>query len=210
MDSRICQTFTASPAKPEELPILLAWLEPYLKSTAKSEDLIKEAIQVCEDLIVNKSEVNYKSYMLIVDFLIFCYKRATNMPDISKDTRDRISKNTQSCFERILSFLSENVKNEKIDPKYLFHPALRRVPTDYMICTNNPPWFFELAHSFQTIYYICFTTLCNITKDSGDTKKVENLCKQAKEFIETIKDKIGFFMYNIEMKKIENNYVSDI
>jgi hypothetical protein len=188
-----------------EIAQVLSWLEPHLKSAAKNEDLIKEAIRVCEDMIINKSEANNKSFMFVINYQKECYIRAANSPNISQDTFERILTNVRNCFEEIILFLSENVKDGEVDPKYLFHPALRKIPTDFMIATNNPPWFFELAHSFQTIYYICFSTLCEIARNAEDTEKIKELCEQANGFIEIIKDEIGFFMYNTELKKIENN-----
>ena len=186
-----------------ELSIASSFLESILEDSIKTEDFINESLQVCFDMLTRHSEAYYEAFRILFNYLKSVVKQAQTFANPDNSAVMRIHAEAIKVYSDIIDFFKDAGLSDKIDPRMLFPPELRNVPTDFMIATNNRPWLFELAISFETVYNISLYCLCELYSLTGELVSILNLLEEGKKYIESIKNRIGFFMYDQEMRKIE-------
>lgn len=186
-----------------EFVMVLSFLESVLENTTKAEELIDESLQVCFDMLIRHSEAYYKAFRVLFDYLKFGFVQAKTFVATENSAVTRMHIEAIKVYSNIIAFFKDKGSSDKIDPRMLFPPELRIVPTDFVIITNNPPGLFELASSFKTIYNLSLYHLCELYSLTGKSESIPDLLEDARKYIESIKNRIGFFMHDQEMRKIE-------
>ena len=178
----------------------LAWLEPVLDKTAnKSEDLVKDAIMICKDMISRKSEAYYPPFRRVIEYL---QTYISICPELAQEqeTVERIFKQATECFVDVIDFIECGIKNGEIDPKFLY-PSWVYMRTDFALLSDRG--FFEWLNEFETVYFMCVSNLCSVYIQQGEVDKVKEQCQKAKVFAEYLKNNVSVFLYEEEIRKIE-------
>ncbi|MCL2303773.1 MAG: hypothetical protein FWC43_00355 [Planctomycetaceae bacterium] len=175
-----------------------AWFQEDYQDKTTTDVFVEKAIEVCEDMMLRKSDAYYGAFKKIISYLYYTVDITPQLTD--REVIERNLSRGQKYFENILTFLENKIENKEICPTILY-PSWVHQRTDFILCSDGS--FFEWLSRFETVYFMCASNLCSIYVRRDNVKKAKELCQKAKVFATHLENNVSIFLYEEEMRKIE-------